>query len=101
MGFQILEADGVITIIPSSEIRSEEANRLEEVAMAFIEKGEFRFLIDLSNVKYLDSSALRVLIKLRKKVQEYEGTIVLRGLTGIVKELFEMTSLDQIFTIEK
>ncbi|MDR3566037.1 MAG: STAS domain-containing protein [Negativicutes bacterium] len=99
MSLKVVEIEGVVTVIPSCEIRDDEAIRLEEAAMEFIEKGRYRFLVDLSNVKYLDSAGLGVLIKIRKKVQSQGGDIAIRGLNGIVKELFEMTSLDQLFTI--
>ncbi len=56
-------------------------------------------LIDLAAVKYLTSAAFRVLLVANGSLKEKNGQLALCGVTGHVRELFEMGGLLQSFTI--
>ncbi|MDR3560619.1 MAG: STAS domain-containing protein [Negativicutes bacterium] len=100
MGCTVSEKDGVVVITPSDRVYSEEAAFIRQTAMELVEQGKVRFLFDFSRVKYIDSSGLGVLIALNKRASALGGTVVIQGLKGMVGELFDLTSLNKIFTIE-
>lgn len=75
----------------------EDALLLRTKALAYFQEGHTNFLIDLSQVDYIDSSGLGVLVALQKRALEHHGKLQLHGLTGVVKELFELTRLNKIF----
>jgi anti-anti-sigma factor len=56
-------------------------------------------LIDFTAVKYLTSAAFRVLLVANGSLKEKGGQLALCGVTGHVRELFEMGGLLQAFTI--
>jgi anti-sigma B factor antagonist len=57
-----------------------------------------RIVLDLSEVTFMDSSGLRVLIDLSGR--EGTDTVVLRNVTRQVARLIEITGLDSVFSVE-
>ncbi len=56
-------------------------------------------VVDLSNVSYIDSSGLAVLIEGMQNVAAYGGKFALAGLQETVRPIFEIARLDQVFRI--
>lgn len=92
--------DNRIHIILQGTIYVEDAKEMTEKLVALIESGQTRLLIDLSQVEYIDSSGLGMLIRIQKIAVRNGGNVVLKGVQGLVRELFEMTRLTAIFTIQ-
>lgn len=59
-----------------------------------------KLVLDFSDLYYISSAGLRVLLKALKQMKQQEGTVIVRNLSTVVGEVFQMTGLDQIFTIE-
>jgi anti-sigma B factor antagonist len=57
-----------------------------------------RVVVDLTNVTYIDSSGLAVLIVGMQQVKEYGGKFALAGLQGDVRSILETARLDQFFS---
>ena len=57
--------------------------------------------IDLANVDYISSAGLRVLVAAQKKVNAASGNMCLLSPNDEVFEVFEMTGLSDIFTVER
>jgi anti-anti-sigma factor len=64
-----------------------------------IELGNYAILIDLTEVPYLDSAALGVLVDAERRVREHEGRIGLVGATPFVRRAFEITRLIRVFKL--
>ena len=58
------------------------------------------FVVDLSEVSYLDSSALGMLLLLRDKAKQANKPITLSGVTGSVKQVLEIANFGKMFSIE-
>jgi anti-sigma B factor antagonist len=56
-----------------------------------------KLVLDFSNVKFLSSQALGILITFQKKVAAIQGTLVLCGLRPELMKIFTITSLDRLF----
>ena len=78
----------------------EEAAALRETLLGYIEKGHNTFLIDLESVDYIDSSGLGTLVAIQKRAMQNDGSVVIKGLHGLVKDLFVLTRLDKAFEIQ-
>jgi anti-sigma B factor antagonist len=63
------------------------------------ELGRRKILLNFSNVEFLSSAALGKLITLNRKVQGLRGKLVLCCISKEIKEVFEITKLDKLFTI--
>ena len=63
------------------------------------ELGRKKLLLNFGNVEYMSSAALGKLITLNKKVQAVGGRLVLCKIDPQIREVFEITKLDKLFTI--
>ena len=58
-----------------------------------------KLIFDLKELEYISSAGLRVLIKAQKMMND-QGEMVIRGANETVTEIFDITGLLSIFTIE-
>ncbi|MBA2623041.1 MAG: STAS domain-containing protein [Chthoniobacterales bacterium] len=66
---------------------------------AMIKEKPKQLVVDLSQVSYIDSSGLAVLIEAMQMVDNYGGKFALAGLQNSVRPIFEIARLDQVFRI--
>jgi anti-sigma B factor antagonist len=64
-----------------------------------IEAGRRQIVVDLTDTTFLDSTALGVLIGAVKRLRSDSGHLVLVNVDANIAKTFEITGLDQIFTI--
>jgi anti-sigma B factor antagonist len=57
--------------------------------------------VDLSQVKYIDSTGLGVLIGAYKAQRSAGGKLVLSGINARLRRLFRITGLDEVMEIEQ
>jgi len=93
-------ADQQVLLRLSGRMYVEEAVQLRDSLSGYIEKGHRTFIIDLSDVDYIDSSGLGMLVAIHKKALQKGGSVIIKGINGLVKELFELTRLTQVFEIQ-
>jgi anti-sigma B factor antagonist len=74
------------------------APELDEVVKNEL-NGIEKLFFDISNLEYISSAGLRVLLA-AQKVMTVQGTMVIRGVGEEIAEIFEVTGFDNIFTIE-
>lgn len=60
-------------------------------------KARRKLVLDFANVKFLSSSALGILITLRKKAGEIKGKVLLCGLRPDLRKVFKITNLEKLF----
>ena len=58
-----------------------------------------KLIIDLGNLEYISSAGLRVLLG-AAQVMEGKGEMVVRNVTEAVREVFDLTGFNNLFTIE-
>jgi anti-sigma B factor antagonist len=63
------------------------------------EGGKLNLLIDLQNVRFIDSSGLGALVSGFKNATSNHGTLKLSSLQPQVKSMFELTRLHRVFEI--
>ncbi len=89
----------IVHITLSGKIYVEEATEIREKLLKEIEKGHAQFIIHFSQVQYIDSSGLGVIVAIQKRALQKGGKVTIQGLKGGVKELFELTRLNRVFEI--
>ena len=75
--------------------------RLERALASMIKKRPPSLVIDLSGVRFIDSSGLAALIRAMQDVQNYGGKLSLSGINASVRPIFEMARLDRFFIIDQ
>lgn len=86
----ILKVVGRLDTITAPDLEKEITSGLDGVtALAF----------DFSDLEYISSAGLRVLL-LAAKTMKPKGTMVVRNVNEIVKEVFDVTGFSDMLTIE-
>jgi anti-sigma B factor antagonist len=93
------EATGVTIVGVDGQLIVGNRHDLKQKVLEALEAGETRFVIDFAATGYIDSSGLGVLVSLAKKVREAGGELRLAALNADLRTLFELTKLDNLFTI--
>ena len=75
------------------------APQLKQQIINMLDSGVYHVIVNLSNVEYLDSTALGVLIGGLKRLRERNGTLDLICPNPRIRRIFEITGLDKIFDI--
>src|SRR5579859_6307596 len=73
--------------------------KVKETITDLIDKGHYNLVINLENVRYIDSTGLGVLIGGLKRVREHGGTVNLVCTNPQIKKIFDITGLVKIFGI--
>jgi anti-sigma B factor antagonist len=89
-GMFVLTVDGEIDLYTAPE--------LERELLPGVENGATGVLIDLTDCRFIDSTALGVLLRARGRLNGARG-IALVAADPHVRKVFEVTGLDRIFAI--
>ena len=79
----------------------EDSASVREQLIGLLEEGLVYLTVDLSDLDYVDSSGLGVLISIHKRCLQKGGKMVITGLRGMVEELFKLTRLDLVFNVSR
>jgi len=70
------------------------------VVDALIRPGHATLHLDLSNVIFVDSSALAELLRVQKAAKAADGEVILVNVSDPVRIILELTELQQVFTLK-
>ena len=73
----------------------------EKAIRKIIEEGNARLLFNLSDLEYLSSVGLRVILWVTKEIAAKKGKLVLCALNQYVMEIFEVSGFDRLIPIEE
>ena len=90
-GCNILNVCGDVDVYTSPKVK--------ESINALIEKEIYNIVVNLEDVRYVDSTGLGVWIGALKRVKEHNGNIVLVCTNPQIKKIFQITGLVKIFSI--
>lgn len=98
--FPAHELRGHIWVVtPNGRLDSNTGNVLEATLNSQIEAGHIRLIVDFTNVTYLSSGGLKVLLAANKKTTGTHGAFALASLSPRVREVFAISGFDRLFTI--
>ncbi len=89
-GIVVLKVIGQLISATSSSLETEINNILET---------ENNLILDFSELDFLASSGIRVILSAQKKIKNKNGSLVIRNVNDVVMEVFEMTGLRQFIDI--
>ena len=87
-----------LTIKPIGELNSTTSSELEEVIKKELDNVQ-SLIFDFSELEYLSSAGLRVLL-VAQKVMNKQGKTLLRHVNSSVMEILEITGFNNILDIE-
>lgn len=94
------EINGTIVIsLDEERLDAHNSGELKVVMQNLFEGGKKSLLVDLQNVRFIDSSGLGALVSGFKNATSNQGTLKLSSLQPQVKSMFELTRLHRVFEI--
>jgi anti-sigma B factor antagonist len=99
LGLSVSERGGWTILAVSGELDMATAPTVREKLHSLLAEGSDKLVVDLDDVGFLDSTALGVLVGVLKRVRTQEGDLRLVCTQPRVLKVFEITRLDQAFTI--
>jgi anti-sigma B factor antagonist len=99
MGFNVSvrQVDAVTLVTITGSVMWAEAEALHELFRDLVAKGQKRLLLNLSDVKHLDSSGIGALAWAYVTVRKVGGELKMVHLSKQVEYLMQLTSLSKIF----
>ena len=98
MNIKTEEFDGVVVLsIKGNLMGGPETTSVHDKVKEFIKEGKNKIVIDLSGVKWMNSSGLGVMMGCLTSLKNANGDLKLSGVTEKVKSLFMITKLITIF----
>ncbi len=100
MAITLRRFDDVVVLDLSGRITIGEGTlMLRDRIQKMLEEGEVKFLLNLSEVDYIDSSGLGELVSSFTTVKSQAGTLTLLSLTRRVRDLMQITKLLTVFDV--
>jgi anti-sigma B factor antagonist len=91
----------IITFTDEKILEEKDVQALQDSIMSVIESASdgIKLILDFSNVQFLSSAVLGLLIRISKKVYENDGQLKLCSINPKIFKIFKITRLTKIFDI--
>ena len=100
MDITINKSQGVVELIVSGRLDTTTAPQLE-IKLKEVSKEKVTLFMNLSNVEYISSAGLRVVLLGQKMMIAVGGKLIIRSPSAFCMQVFEATGMDGVLTIEK
>lgn len=94
------EESGILLVAIKGRLDGLTVPSAEESINEILGKGSDRLLFDFSELEYLSSAGLRVVLSAAKEIKRRAGRTVLCAMQGYVKEIFEVSGFGSIIPIK-
>jgi anti-anti-sigma factor len=102
MDLPLTRFSDTVVLAPAGRIDHGSAEGFKDALRPHLERcaaGRDQLVLDLSGVDYISSAGLRVLMLARKQAKAQGGTLLVAGLTPVVKEIFEISRFTVVFEV--
>jgi len=93
------EQDNRSIVEVSGEVDVHEAPTLDAELSSLIEAGNVNLVVDFTNVEFLDSTGLGVLVKGLKRAREHDGSLTVVATADRITKVFRITGLDSVIGV--
>ncbi len=104
--FECIELDSVeeVAVVKFTDEKVMDPARIEQLGKELLRLTDSdeneKVVINFSNIKFFSSAAINKLIVMEKRMRAKGGQVMLSNLRPEVRDLFNLTSLDDLFQIE-
>ena len=99
MSYKVTEEGNITTVHLDGEIDMDVTEKAKEVIFPHIDAGK-EVHLNLSNVQYMDSSGISVLIESHQKALEKNSKVIIKEVSKSVLKVIMMAKLEQILNLE-
>jgi anti-sigma B factor antagonist len=101
MTIECVPVGNKVVLRVSGRMDADSASQFEPECESCIAKGFTTLVVDLGDVTYISSMGLRSFVTIAKKLRESGGTLRVCRAIGLVRQVFEITRLTQIFPLHE
>ena len=99
MSYKVTEDGNIATVHLDGEIDMDVTEKAKEVIFPHIDAAK-EVHLNLSNVQYMDSSGISVLIESHQKALEKNTKVIIKDVSKSVLKVIMMAKLEQILNLE-
>ena len=99
MSYKVTEEGNISTVHLDGEIDMDVAEKAKEVIFPVIDSGK-EVHLNLSQVQYMDSSGISVLIESHQRALEKNTKVIIKDVSKSVLKVIMMAKLEQILNLE-
>jgi anti-anti-sigma factor len=95
----VKDENGIVSLKISGRLDAESSILAEKQVRDILDGGTTRILFDFSELDYISSAGLRVILMTIKELRTKEGKVVLCSLNEYVQEVFDVSNFASIIPI--
>lgn len=99
MEINLNQEQGVQVLNLAGNFDTASAAEKEAEFMTLVGDGSGKFLVDFSDVPYIASSGLRIMLKIAQAIKAGGGDLFLCSLNSTISEVFEISGFDKILNV--
>lgn len=96
---QSAKVDRAVVLTVSGRMDAENAGQFQRACEEWIAQGTTHLVVELSGLQYVSSMGLGCFLAVAKTLQGKRGSMILSGLQGLPKQVFELTHLIGLFPV--
>lgn len=97
MHIEATQLEKAVVLKVSGRMDAENANEFDKACEVWISQGVKHLIADLADLQYVSSMGLRSFLAAAQRLKSVSGSLILCGLRGLPRQVFEMTRLDSLF----
>jgi anti-sigma B factor antagonist len=99
MNIESTALEKAVVIKVTGRMDAENSHEFEQACDVWIAQGTKHLIADLQDLQYVSSMGLRCFLAVAQKLQSSSGSLILCGLHGLPRQVFEMTRLIGLFPV--
>jgi anti-anti-sigma factor len=99
MIIEATELEKAVLLKITGRMDAENAHEFEQACDRWVTLGAKHLIADLDGLQYVSSMGLRGFLAVAQKLQSASGSLILCGLKGLPRQVFEMTRLIGLFPV--
>ena len=99
VGIETISDKSVLSIKISGQITSENIFALNNKMKGILEEGPFFCILDMSELHYINSSGISMVLSIQKAIKQNDGKLILIEPSSTIKDVLELTDLLSSFRV--
>lgn len=96
VAIQEMRKKDVLILVFKGKLDEVSSMSAEKKILDFVDKGENRIILNFSELSYLSSAGMRLLIRVTKKVKSSGGKLIVCSIPSPLLDVFKMSGVDHV-----
>ncbi len=92
--------DAGFVVEASGDVDMQSSPKMREELRKIVAQKPAKIVVNLTDVPYIDSSGLATLVECLQSTRKQKSELALVGISETVRDIFELSGLDRVFTIK-